>query len=95
MASAMAYVGLPLESLLVVFAAPWQSGAAASSRREELWLEGGWDSSSTFFLGLRDSGLPQASRKHNVFITAPGRLPCFLVSYRTLAPSESLGPLGL
>ena len=25
MASAMAYVGLPLESLLVVFAAPWQS----------------------------------------------------------------------
>jgi len=57
----MAYVGLPLESLLVVFAAP--SGrlrAAASSRREELWLEGGWDSSSTSFLGFRDSGLPQA-----------------------------------
>ena len=57
----MAYVGLPLESLLVVFAAPWQSyRAAASSRREELWLEGGWDSSSTFFGASANDGLPQS-----------------------------------
>jgi len=57
----MAYVGLPLESLLVVFAAP--SGrlrAAASSRREELWLEGGWDSSSTFLWASANNGLSQS-----------------------------------
>ena len=66
MASAMAYVGLPLESLLLFLLPPWQSyAAAASSRREELWLEGGWDSSSTFFLA--STRLRESLRKHSAF----------------------------
>ena len=61
MASAMAYVGLPLESLLVFLLPPGrQYGAAASSRREELWLEGGWDSSSTFLWASANNGLSQS-----------------------------------
>jgi len=56
----MAYVGLPLESLLAFLLPPGSLGAAASSRREELWLEGGWDSSSTFLWASANNGLSQS-----------------------------------
>ena len=75
--------GCPWNRYWLFLLPPGSLGAAASSRREELWLEGGWDSSSTFSLGFHDdSGSP--SRKHSVFITAPGRLVILLVSYQPL-----------